>query len=87
MVGNISNLVKGIREISEKMSLSSKELSDASEMTTITAENISGRMDDINKGVQDQTSYAESVSAMAGHMNENLVLSADKILSMRNNFV
>ncbi len=82
MVGNISNLVKGIREISEKMSLSSKELSDASEMTTITAENISGRMDDINKGVQDQTSYAESVSAMAGHMNENLVLSADKILSM-----
>ncbi len=82
MVQNLRSLVKGISDTSDRMRLSSHELSDASEATTMTAESISERMEEINCGIQDQTSYAESVGAMAGSMNENLVQSAEKIVLM-----
>jgi methyl-accepting chemotaxis protein len=79
MITTIRSLVTNISNISERLTSSSQELSSASEETTISAEGIADRMDEMSSGSQDQINYAEKVNQMSNDMNSQLLDSVEKI--------
>lgn len=82
MIKTIRDLIYNISQISEQLSSSSQELSSASEETTSSAEGISGRMEEMSCGAQNQTEYAEHINVMAHEMSDMLADSVDRIINM-----